>query len=462
MWIILSPFFSSFFHIEKGGTRCDNCAHKTMVLLHSTDYLQIKAMSLLADYDRDTLVNLYQPIIGYSALALYFTLWSEYQNQKVTSLCSHGQLMRRMRITASDFIDARKVLEAVGLLKTYLSEQGDTKFYTYELFSPKTPKKFFDDALLFGLLIKYLGDTEANKFKNIYKFEGEEEEGKDISASFIEIFNPNFEDPAFMKALEGNPSLGRRSGKIVSQFSYERFFEELKKISQIKEDAFTKKDMKEIERLSALNGVNEADAATLVVQIYEPTAGKGKHVDYAVLTKLMQESGRFKRGVVENSTDKPNLNSGNSDLGEKINLMESVSPKEFLSALQNGTRPASSDLRLIDDISKNFGLSSSVINALIDFTLTVNNNILSRSYMEKVAASLAREGVTTTIDAMNYLKKSSKKPAKRSNNTSKANYRKEVEQEEPSAKKDNNDELEDVSWEQMLDDIDDGDANGKA
>ena len=31
------------------------------------------------------------------------------------------------------------------------------------------------------------------------------------------------------------------------------------------------------------------------------------------------------------------------------------------------------------------------------------NNVLSRRYTEKIASSLAREGVTTAIDTMNYL-----------------------------------------------------------
>ena len=429
-----------------------------MTILHSQDFLEIKAMSLLADYDRDTLINLYQPIIGYKAIAVYFTLWSEYSNQKVTSLTSHGQLLNRMKIAPGDFVDARKLLEAVGLLKTYLNSQGDTKYYTYELFSPKTPKKFFDDALLFGLLIKELGDNEANKFKNIYRISGEEPEGKDISATFVEIFHPNFDDPSFLKALEGNPSLGRTNGKIVSQFSYEKFFEEVKKISQIKEEAFTKADMKEIERLSALNGVDESAAAKVVVNIYNPYAGRGKHLDYSKLARLFQEDGDYKKIINPNKRDEVNLNSGDSDLGQKVNLMELVSPKDYLSILQNGTRPASSDLKLIDAISKNFGLPGSVINALIDYTLTVNNNILSRAYMEKVAASLAREKVTTAIDAMNYLKQSVKKPSKRKNNDE---NRKEVEPVS-NTKKENKDELEDVSWEQVLDDIDDGDPNGKA
>ena len=104
-----------------------------MVVLHSEDYLEVKIMSLIADYDRETLTNLYQPLIGYTALAIYFTLWAEGHNQKVSSLATHGQIIRRMRITTGDFITARKILEAVGLLKTYIAVQGDTKYFTYEI-----------------------------------------------------------------------------------------------------------------------------------------------------------------------------------------------------------------------------------------------------------------------------------------------------------------------------------------
>ena len=431
-----------------------------MVVLYTQDYLEVKVMSLIADYDRETLTNLYQPFIGYTALGVYSTLLTEANNQKLSSLATHGQIFRRMRISPGDFITARKLLEAVGLLKTYMTVQDDTRFFTYEIYAPKTPKAFFDDALLYGLLIKMVGETEAAKIKSIYKFENNEDQGKDISASFVEVFNPNFDDPAFIKALDGLPSLGRNSGKIVSEFSYEAFFNEVKRISQIKEDAFSKKDMKEIERIATLNGVNEIDAAKAVVNIYDAYAGKGKHIDFVKLTKMFQEDGgmRFKSNRSENNQEEPNLNSGKTEIARKINLMETVSPKRFLSILQNGTKPAISDLRLVDDISKNFNLPNCVINALIDYTLSMNDNVLSRPYCEKVAASLAREGVKTTIDAMNFLRKSGRKSTKGSGK--KNIYEKgmeEVEEKKPLETKEEN-----ISWDELLDDPEDCDPNGKA
>ena len=64
-----------------------------MVVLSENDYLEVKLNSLIADYDSETISNLYQPIIGYASLAVYFTLISEAKNQSITSVISHNQLL---------------------------------------------------------------------------------------------------------------------------------------------------------------------------------------------------------------------------------------------------------------------------------------------------------------------------------------------------------------------------------
>ena len=300
-----------------------------MVVLHGNDFFEVKLMSLIADYDRDTLVNLYQPVIGYSAMAVYFTLWSEANNQKVSSLSDHFQIYQHMGISQGEFIVSRQALEAVGLLKTYLDSQKDVNFYTYELYAPKMPSKFFDDALLFGMLIRAVGEKDANKLKAIYKIDRVEQTGRDISTSFVEYFNPNFDEECFLKALKGHTSIGRNTAKIVSKFSYDAFFTHLTSISQIKEEAFTHKDMKEIERLATLNGVREESAAKLVASIYDASAGKGKHLDYVRLARLFQDEESIKYNKRKNASE-PNLNSGDTDLAQKVNMMELLPPKRFL------------------------------------------------------------------------------------------------------------------------------------
>ena len=139
--------------------------------------------------------------------------------------------------------------------------------------------------------------------------------------------------------------------------------------------------------------------------------------------------------------------------------MESVSPKKFLALLQNGSQPALADLKLIDSLSKNFNLSNPVINAVIDYTLINCKNILSRAYAEKIAASLAREGIETTIDAMNYLNnfKKSKKTSTYSKNINKDKKEVKENPREETSKQDDG-----PSWDDILDDIDQGGSDGKA
>ncbi len=433
-----------------------------MNIVNSKDFLEAKLVSLIADYDVETIANLYQPIIGHQAMSLFITLWSEAKNQKITPLITHEQLFSRMQIAPGEFVEARKALEAVGLIQTYLEKSSDMNIYHYAVFSPKTPKIFFDNSLLFGMLIKNIGEADANRYKSIYYFEQPSPKGEDISASFAEVFHPDFDNPVFARVLaSSSQSIDRTVGKVQIVFSYEQFFASLGEVSQIKPEAITKKEMKEIERLATLFGVNEMTAANDVASVYSPTVAKGKRIDLAQLTKLFQDETNYNYLAIKRNNGRPQKVSGSTDLAHKVNMFETMSPKNYLGVLQNGSRPAGADLRLINDLSSNFHLSNGVINAIIDFVLTVNNNVLSRAYSEKIAASLAREGITTAVDAMNYLRRiyrpkdketpivSPKKPEVTNSGDIESKEKTNSSKDEP-------------SWEEMIDDLDGGGSDGKA
>lgn len=418
-----------------------------MLLLKENDYLEVNIKSLVADYDRDILMNLYQPIVGYKAISLYLTLLTECENQKTTSLSSHQVIFNRTKMNASDFVDSRQLLEAVGLLKTYLTTLKDNKLYHYDLYAPKTPKLFFDNTLLFGLFLKNVGEVEGNRIKNLY-FINKEAEGKDISATFMEVFKPDFDDPIYRQTIVNNDGIiDRNSAKGKSGFSYELFFSSLSSISQISETSFSKKDMKEIERLALLFAISEDNAAEAVALIYKPTAPKDKRIDFEALANRFMEVGRY-RSLSFNDNKKSTISSDTA-LAHKINLMESASPNKYLSYLQNGTQPARSDLLILNHISKQFKLPNSVINAMTDYVLTVNNNILSKPFMEKIAGSLIRENISTALDAMNYFNKISNRKKKK---VSKIEIEDNNENEIPDTpvEKNNNEE---ENWEEKWDEL---------
>ena len=433
-----------------------------MKVLANQDFLEVRLASLIADFDRDTLSNLYQPMIGYEGLALYMTLWSEANNEKVSPLCTHEQIFLRMRIPAGAFVEARKYLEATGLLKTFIAQGQDFKIYHYELYAPKSPRGFFDDALLYGMLIKSIGESNATRLKNIYLVEPKQDYGEEITAKFAEVYHPHFNDNAFIRAAEEESEVkGRNSGKIKGQFSYEAFFKSLGEISQISENAFSKEEMKEIERVAMLNGVSEETTASIIAKIYDPNRPKGDRFDSKKFSSMMQKVTDAKRGFRQNFEEnrgESNKVGGATDLAKKINDMETIPPRYYLSILQGGTKPASADLRIIDDLSKNYGLPNPVINAVVDYVLQRCDNVLNRLYAEKVAASLVRENICTAVDAMNYLKKVDKKS--RSKKTNKT-LLKVLETEH----KDNPDEKDkdwESDWDRILDDLNGGDDGGKA
>ncbi len=310
-------------------------------------------------------------------------------------------------------------------------------------------------------MIKSIGETNANRLKSIYVVDKAQERGEEITAKYCEVFQPQFDDQAFIDAIDIDCKIkGRNRGKINGQFNYEIFFKALASISQITSSSLKKEEMKEIERLATLNGVKEEVGARLVNQVYESKNTKGKRIDFPALNKLMQEvTDRKFRSFDEPPTLRPNIISGETDLAKKINLMETKPPKEFLASLQNGTKPAPADMRILDDLSTDYHLPNAVINAVVDFVLTKANNVLARPYCEKVAASLVRENCQTAVDAMNYLKRVDRK-ARDSAKRRKSIPIPKVKVTKPKVKADTNDNWEE-DWQRILDELNEEDKDGK-
>ena len=372
------------------------------------DFYEIRVASLITNLDRDSLLELYQPIIGARAASLYLTLSTQKKSPDGGSLFKTDQLLRSMQLTSAEFIAARHFLEAVGLIRTYEASQEDVRCYLYVIYSPKSPKAFFEDVLFSGLLIQSVGEKEAKKLANKWKVNLTiPEEYHEVSASFVDVYKLNYDDPSFRKDF-GSQILGRDHGRAQLTFSYDLFFTFIKENSSIDISIFKKKDMKEISRLGTLFGLNEKSMAYIVIDEYIPEGQN--HFNFENIRNKCEQEIRFSQ--VKN-VEKSKV-SGDSELARKIQLMEETAPAKYLQYLQQGTKPARSDLAIVDALSKDYGFGNGIINVIVEYVLYKNKNVLSKNYAEKIAASLARERVQTTVDAMNYLKKLSvKAPVKR-------------------------------------------------
>ena len=93
---------------------------KTITLLPA-DLYKVFNKTIINEYDRKVIVNLYQPIIGPIAVSLYFTFISDLDRLESSSnVYSHHHLMISLKSGLDVIKKARESLESVGLLKTFV------------------------------------------------------------------------------------------------------------------------------------------------------------------------------------------------------------------------------------------------------------------------------------------------------------------------------------------------------
>ena len=142
--------------------------------------------------DRRILSMLYQPIIGSTAVNLYFTLWSFLDKNEVKSIeWTHHHLMVNMGLKLDYIIEAREKLEGIGLLRTFVKKDNVNK-YIYELYSPISGYDFFMNPVLSVALYNNLGKNEYEKTMSYFKNPRVIMSGyDDITCKFSDIYDSN-------------------------------------------------------------------------------------------------------------------------------------------------------------------------------------------------------------------------------------------------------------------------------
>lgn len=373
---------------------------KSLNYLTKDDFYQVKLGSMLASYDRDLLTTLYQPIVGYAALAVYFTLWSEVKRAEFSPLNKHELILNEMGIDVSEFHKARMALEGIGLLKTYKNKVGKSSAtYLYELYAPKSPSDFFDDVIYKGMLSKKIGAKEVEKLTLMLASTPiEKTDYEEITAKFSEVYNVD-EDEA-LKVINLKSSRGRKSINIVSDFNLGEFLKEMNESNNISPDAFTPDDLNEISRLATLFGFDVSSMVDIVSRVYDEN-----EINHLSFEQLFSLCSKYKEGIniIDTSSNEIKEYSADDKFAQKLNEMNAYSPFEFLRLKQSYTNPSPADIKIINILSQKYHFNGPVINAIIDYTLIQCDDSLPIAYVEKIAATLVRKKVTTALAACNAL-----------------------------------------------------------
>lgn len=367
--------------------------------------------TILNENDRKIISMLYQPIIGCIATDLYYTLWADLDKSELLSgEYTHHHLMTSLRIKMDPIIMARKKLEAVGLLKTFLKE-GNPNSYVYELFSPISAVEYFNHPILNVVLYNNVGKKEYENLLKYFKVPKINLSSyKEITSSFDDVFE------SAPGTLYDNLNTDLRTNKtgqikIDSEFDFDLL------ISSVPNGLISNKTFsREVKDLICnLSYVYNLDAIEMKPSILNSIKENGL-IDKNALRKNVRNYYRY-----ENDNKLPSLiyksqpeylknPLGKDDKRAKmIYVFENTSPYNFLKGANKGAKPAERDLNILEGLLTDFKLNPGVVNVLIDYVLKINNKKLTKNFIEAIASQWKRLNIETVDEAMKAAEKEYKK-----------------------------------------------------
>lgn len=393
---------------------------KTITLLPA-DVYKVYSQTLLNEMDRKVLINLYEPIIGLNAISLFFTLWSDLDKDEVVSdVCTHHHLMTILKTDLETIKQARKCLEAVGLLKSYLKIGENLNEYMYELYSPLNPREFFNHPVLSVVLYNNIGVKEYEKLVTFYK-------KKIIDyTDYVEITATM--NNTFVSASKYDLNINARGVENL-KLNLENKIDFDLIVSSIPNNMLSARALnrKVKELITSLSFVYDLDTLKMVEIIRLVVDDNGM----INRTKLIEATRKYyeynNNGSLPTLIYRTQPDYLKSPVGENSNrarmqyLFENMSPYDYLRKKYRGATPTNRDVKLLEYLAVDLKLKPGVINVLVDYILRVNDNKLNRNFVETVAGQWARLGFSTVDAAMKYAEKEHKKIKKKVPNSIKKN-----------------------------------------
>ena len=362
--------------------------------------------TVITDKDKKIVTMLYQPIIGHVAVSLYYTLIDELDKQEVMGREeTHHHLMASMQLKLEDILIAREKLEAIGLIKTYMKKDNINQ-YVYLLYSPISVNDFFNHPILNVVLYNNLGKKEYDKVLQYFKIHKLNlKDYEDITCSFDDVFSS-----VRSTSYEVNDDIIKTdSNKILlnKEIDFNLLMESIPK-NQLNDKCFNDETRELINSLSYIYNLDTLDMQGIV----RNSINEKGLIDKALLRKSCREYYQF-----DNYGNLPTLiynrqpeflkkpTGDNSKWAKMVYTFENITPYQLLKAKYKGAEPTDRDKKLVESLLIDQKLKPGVVNVLISYVLKVNNEQLTKSFVETIAGQWKRLNVETVEEAMKTAEK---------------------------------------------------------
>lgn len=383
----------------------------------------VTSEDFLTDYDRQVLLDLYQPLLGSNALSLYQLLWNQRQTL-VSERNQHSQLLNLLDIDAPHFYQARIKLEAVALMHTFSTKDALGQYLIYQLHEPLRPQEFFRDNILETFLYEKIGHYDYERLQKKYQTPRlpQNQPLTDITHNFLDVFHLSsseilkMEQQPIAKSIQKVPHY---TAKQLATFDWQLLTDYTASYHISSKDIAQHQN--ELFNVHAFYGVTEIEMADLIANTLNV---QDNSIDIRRLQNVAQN--RFEERVNIQVRDEKNnqlqpeliskeFNAQRFTKTERllINQANQLAPGDFLAAKKRQLHGfvGSAETGVLRKLQQRAVLPLPVINILIDYILN-NSATLTQSLVETIANDWVQNNIHTAGAAIKHIKEHANEASK--------------------------------------------------
>lgn len=331
--------------------------------------LYIESTFTLSSDDFETLVFLYQPIIGARALSLYISMYYEAINKSRVVKILHKEICDLLGLTILNYEKERKKLEAVGLIQSYIKDS----FYCL-LRRPLQPNRLLNETALGSLLRETVGEEMLKLLANKFNCDR-------IDVSGLTETTKSLDDIYKIEKIDNLNENVRTSkiAKVKKSFNYDQFEKSLKNV--LTKDELTLSFKNKIEALAESYSLNEKDMKKVVLCSFD----ESRSFD---ITRLNDEAEKLYRIN--------NKNELTVEVSKEVKVEVDSSEKSRIKALilKYFNAVSADNIHLIVSAMEKTGLSMEQIEEMIkEIAINTNGVFPNAKYIDKVATTYIQKGV---------------------------------------------------------------------
>jgi replication initiation and membrane attachment protein len=352
----------------------------------------------------------------------------------ISEIFAHSYLAKLCALSFDQMLEARYLLEGVGLLNTYEKKDAQKgRYYEYEIIPSLSPEKFFQSDVLSITLLNLLGKERYLAVKRqlidekIAKPETGGGPSTNITKSFQEVFRSlSPADLAKAAALEidsdwkpNEPKENRADGQLPSWKEDDTIaLFRMRLSSLVQEEVWTEQLIADLQEIRFLYQLDEWD---LLRALQNPYVTRNGRIDIDRLQAYVKGEYRLRFGGLPHIVKHPSAGlvphplpvpPAPTALPDRLSEEElhfqqlaKISPLELLSHYQDGAKIPDSDIELVGSLSHHYGLSHGVINVLLEYVLLKYDYKLPKQLVAKIAGHWKRLKIQTVHQALQQARK---------------------------------------------------------